>query len=160
MCFTHVSFFHEFWVALSALWDRLTCNPSTYMQSKHTFQFLHFFLKSLSEDLKVSHFLSNVWPTLWFLSEKIGSKNYFKKRCPSRLKQVEHSQARRLPEKQPHVRAVQTRNSCLSSSWSTVWDFCRKKWTGLKIGVKKWLDSWIVAKKTEWTVDFWKLRQV
>ena len=84
---TRVIFFHEFWVALSALWDRLICNPSTYMQSKHTFQFLHFFLKSLPEDLQTSHFLSNFWPNMWFLCEKIGSKNCFKKRCPSRLKQ-------------------------------------------------------------------------
>ena len=86
MCFTHVSFFHEFWVALSALWDRLICNPSTYMQSKHTFQFLHFFLKRLPEDLQMSHFLSIFWPNMWFLCEKMGSKNCFKKRCPSRLK--------------------------------------------------------------------------
>ena len=86
VCFTHVSFFHEFWVALSALWDRLTCNPSTYMQSKHTFQFLHFFLKSLSEDLQMRHFLSHFWPNMWFLCEKNGSKNCFKKRCPSSLK--------------------------------------------------------------------------
>ena len=87
MCFTYVSFFDDFWVALGALWDRLTCNPSTYMQSKHTFQFLHFFLKSLSEDLRTSHFLSIFWSNMWFLCEKMGSKNCFKKRCSSSLKQ-------------------------------------------------------------------------
>ena len=88
MCFTYAGFFDEFWVALSALWDRLTCNPSTYMQSKHTFQFLHFFLKRLPEDLQMGHFLSHFWPNMWFLCEKMGSKNCFKKRCPSRVKQV------------------------------------------------------------------------
>ena len=59
MWFTNVSFFHEFWVALSALWDRLICNPSTYMQSKHTFQFLHVFLQRLPKDLTMSYFSSN-----------------------------------------------------------------------------------------------------
>ena len=78
--------FPWFWVALSALWDRLTCNPSTYMQSKHTFQFLHFFLKKLPGDLQMSHFLSHFWTNIWFLCEKNGSKNCFKKRCPSRVK--------------------------------------------------------------------------
>lgn len=107
------------------------------------------------------------WVTFWIIFDKTCyscvkrwvPKTAWKK-VPRQSQTVPYSNARRLPERQPHVRAVQTRNSCLSSSWSTVWDFCRKKWTGLKIGVKKWLDSWIVAKKTEWTVDFWKLRQV
>ena len=40
---THVAFFLNFWGALSALGDGLICNPYTYMQSKHTFHFLHFF---------------------------------------------------------------------------------------------------------------------
>ena len=87
MCFTYVSFFHEFWVALSTLWDRLTCNPSTYMQSKHAFQFLYFFLKRLPEDIQISHFLSNFWSNIWFLCENMGSKNCFKKRCPAKVKQ-------------------------------------------------------------------------
>ena len=160
MCFTYVVFFHDFLIALSALWDRHICNPSTYMQSKHTFQFFfHFFLKRLPEDLQTSHFLNNCWTNMWFLCEQMVPITASKK-VPLQSQTTNYSNARRLPERQPHVRAVQTRNSCLSSSWSTVWDFCRKKWTGLKIGVKKWLDSWIVAKKTEWTVDFWKLRQV
>ena len=88
MCFTHASFSHEFWVALSALWDRLTCNPSTYMQSKHTFQFLYFFLKRLLKDPKLSKCLRHVLinkKTL-FLCENRRCKNCFKKRCPSRLK--------------------------------------------------------------------------
>ena len=86
-CVLHVLVvFHEIWVALSVLWDRLTCNPSTYMQSKHTFQFLHSFLKRLPEDLQMSHFLSHFWSNMWFLCETNGSKNCFKKRCPSRVK--------------------------------------------------------------------------
>ena len=43
---THTSlFFLNLLGAVSALGDGLICNPSTYMQSKHTFHFLHFFLK-------------------------------------------------------------------------------------------------------------------
>ena len=160
MCFTHVSFFHEFWVALSALWDRLTCNPSTYMQSKHAFQLLHFFLKKASwrpsNESLFERFLTNCVIFVW----KNGFQKLLQKKVPLQSQILFYLQARRLPERQPWVRTVQTKNSCSSNSWSTVSDFCRKKWTGLKIGVKKWLDSWIVAKKTEWTVDFWKLRQV
>ena len=40
-----------FLVALSALWDRLICNPSTYMQSKHTFQFCILSLKRYLQNL-------------------------------------------------------------------------------------------------------------
>ena len=45
---THAVFFLIFWGALSALGDGLICNPSTYMQSKHTFHVLHFFFKKVS----------------------------------------------------------------------------------------------------------------
>ena len=82
MCFTHVSFFHEFWVALSALWDRLTCNPSTYMQSKHTFQFLYFFEKRLPEDLQMSHFLSIFDKIYEFCVKKWVPKTASKKGAP------------------------------------------------------------------------------
>ena len=88
MCFTHVSFFHEFWVAWSTLWDRLTCNPSTYMQSKHTFQFLHFFFKRLSKDLKMSQILSHFLIKYVFLCSQKRLQKMLQKRCPSRLKQV------------------------------------------------------------------------
>ena len=159
MCFTHVSFFHEFWVALSALWDRLTCNPSTYMQSNYTFQFLYFFLKMLSEDLQMGHFLSIFWPNMWFLCEKMVPKTASKKGAPP-VSNSHLFQCQEAPGEAASRAHCTNKKSCSSNSWSTVWDFCRKKWTGLKIGVKKWLDSWIVAKKTEWTVDFWKLRQV
>ena len=56
------------------------CSPNTL------FSFCIFFLKSLPEDLQMSHCLSIFWPNMWFLCEKMGSKNCFKKRCPSRLK--------------------------------------------------------------------------
>ena len=158
MCFTHVSFSHDFWVALSALWDRLTCNPSTYMQSKHTFHFLHFFLKRLPEDLQMNYFFESFLTKYVIFAEKNGSKNCFKNKVPLQCQTTLYSQARRLLERQPHVRAVQTQNSCSSNSWSTVWDFCRKKWTGLNIGVKKvtgllncsqknWMDCWLLKTK-------------
>ena len=160
MCFTYVSFFDEFWVALSALWDRLICNPSTYMQSKHTFQFLYFFEKRLPGDLQMSHVFIRFWPNIRFLCEKMGSKNCFKKRCPSRVKQ--------LPIPMPGGSRRGSLTCALCKQETGVWAavealfeiFAEKKWTGRKIGVKKWLGCWFVAKKTEWTVDFWKLRQV
>ena len=159
MCFTHVSFFHEFWVALSALWDRLTCNPSTYMQSKHTFQFLHFFLKRLPEDLQMSHFLSNFWPNMWFLCEKNGSKNCFKKRCPSRLK--------RLPIRRPGGSRRGSLTCALYKQETVVWAavealfeiFAEKSGLGSKL---VWKNTGLLngSQKTERTVDFWILRQV
>ena len=79
-------FFFDFWVALGAPWDGLTCNPYTYMQSKHTFHFLYFFLKKASwrpsNESLFELFLTKYVIFVW----KIGSKNCFKKRCPSRLK--------------------------------------------------------------------------
>ena len=75
------------------------------------------------------------------------------KKVPRQSPTRPYPRARRLPERQPRVRTVQTRNSCWSSSWSTVRDFWRKKWTGLKIGMKNWLDCWIVANKTEWIAE-------
>ena len=129
------------------------CSPNTL------FSFC-FFLKNASwrpsNESLFESFLTKYVIFVW----KNGFQKLLQKKVPLQSQTAVYLQARRLPERQPRVRTVQTKNSCSSNSWSTVWDFCRKKWTGLKIGVKKWLDSWIVAKKTEWTVDFWKLRQV
>ena len=87
---------------------------------------------------------------------KRGFQKCSKKRCPLQSQSAFYLQARRLPERQPHVSTVQTKNSCSSSSWSTVRDFCRTKMTGLEIGVKNWLDCRIVAKKLhglcEWSL--------
>ena len=101
---------------------------------------------------KLGWFWAQFWLRNGSLCEKGSSKNASNK-VPRQTQINSYSQVRRLPEKQPRVRTVQTRNSCSSSSWSTVRDFCRKKWTGLKIGVKNWLDCWIVANKTEWIAE-------
>ena len=159
MCFTHVSFFHEFWVALSALWDRLTCNPSTYMQSKHTFQCLHFFLKSLPEDLQMSHCLSHFWQNMWFLCEKWVPKTASEKGAP--------------PDSNPHLFQCQeapggaaSRARCTNKKQL----FEQQLKHCLRFLQKKvdWAENWCekmtgllnCSQKTEWTVDFWKPRQV
>ena len=56
---TRVAFFLNFGRALSVVGDGLLCNPSTPAQSKHTFQFLHFFIKMFPKGLKISQCLSN-----------------------------------------------------------------------------------------------------
>ena len=53
----HAPFFLQFWVALSAPGDGLICNPYTPVQSKHTFQFLHFSLKKFPKEPQMRHFL-------------------------------------------------------------------------------------------------------
>ena len=154
MCFTHLSFFHEIRVALSALWDRLTCNPSTYMQSKHTFQFLHFFLKRLPEDLQMSHFLTQFWPNIRFLCEKMGSKNCFKKRCLSRVKQY--------PIPMPGGSRRGSLTCALYKQETVVWAavealfgiFAEKNGLGWKLVWTKWLGSWIVVKKLNGLLTF------
>ena len=160
MCFTHVSFFHEFWVALSALWDRLTCNPSTYMQSKHTFQILHFFFKKApwrpSNESLFERFLTTYVIFVW----ENGFQKLLQKRCPSRFK---HNSINR-----PGGSRRGSLTCALYKQETVVWAavealfeiFAEKSGLGWKLVWQKWLDSWIVAKKTEWTVDFWKLRQV
>ena len=159
MCITHVSFsinFGSHWVLFGigshAIRPRI-CSPNTL------FSFCIFLKKGSLKTFK--------WGTFWTIFDQIcdfcvknGFQKLLQKKVPRQSQTSTYSQARRLPERQPRVRTVQTRNSCSSSSWSTVRDFCRKKWTGLKIGVKKWLGSWIVAKNTEWIVDVWKLMQV
>ena len=52
----HVPFFLEFWVALSALGDGRICNPSTLVQSKHTFHFLHFSQKRFHGESSIGQF--------------------------------------------------------------------------------------------------------
>ena len=85
---------------------------------------------------------------------KNGFQRLLQKKVALQTQMGNYSQARRLLERQPHVRAVQTRNRCLGSSWSTVWVFCRKKCTGLKIGVKNWLDCWIVVNQLNGLLTF------
>ena len=157
MCFTHVSFFHEFWVALSALWDRLTCNPSTYMQSKHTFQFLHFFLKSLPEDLQMSHFLSICWPNMWFLCEKVGSKNCFKKGAPPDSKESlltgqeapgeAASRARCTNKKQLFEQQLKHCFRFLQKKVDWAENWCEKMTGLLNCSPKNWMDCWLLKTK-------------
>ena len=64
-------FFFDFGVALGAPWDGLTCNPYAPAQSKHTFLFLHIFLKKGSKRC----YFGSIWG-------KKGSKNWFNKRVP------------------------------------------------------------------------------
>ena len=157
MCFTYVCFFDEFWVALSALWDRLTCNPSTYMQSKHTFQFLHSFLNRLPEDLQMSHFLNHVWPHIRCLCEKNGSKNCFKKGCPPKsnntLFQCQEapgetaSRARCTNKKQLFEQQLK---HCLrflpkKVDWAQNW--CEKLTGLLNSCHKNWMDCWLLKFK-------------
>ena len=157
MCFTYVSFFDEFWVALSALWDRLTCNPSTYMQSKHTFQFLYFFLKRLPEDLQMGHFLSRFWSIMWFCVWKMGSKNCFKKSAPPKsnntLFQCQEapgeaaSRARCTNKKQLFEQQLK---HCLrflqkKVDWAENW--CEKMTGLLNCSQKNWMDCWLLKTK-------------
>ena len=77
----HAAFFLNFWGALSAFGDGLICNPYTYMQSKHTFQFLHSFLKKWhpkesNMGLFWHHFLLNIW---FFIGKKRLQKMLQKK---------------------------------------------------------------------------------
>ena len=73
--------------------------------------------------------------------------NHASKKVLRQIQTLPYSNARRLPERQPRDRTVWTRNSCSSSSWGTVRDFCRKKLTRLWFGVKTSLDFWILANK-------------
>lgn len=82
-----------------------------------------------------------------------GDPKTASKKVPRQTQTLTYSNARGLPESQPRVRTVRTSNSCSSSIWSTVRDSWRKKWTGLKFGVKNWLDGWIVANNTEWVAE-------
>ena len=126
------------------------CSPNTL--------FSFFFLKKSpwrpSNESLFEYFLIKYVIFVW----KNGFQKLLQKKVPRQSQTRTYSQARRLPERQPHVRAVQTRNSCLSSSWSTVWDFCRKKvdyaenWcekmTGLlNCSQKNWMDCWLLKTK-------------
>ena len=79
---THVAFFLNFRGALSALGDGLICNPYTYMQSKHTFHFLHFFLKKVPWRVQHRSIWGSVFIKKMLLCKKWRSKNCFKKSAP------------------------------------------------------------------------------
>ena len=84
---THVAFFLNFWGALSVLGDGLICNPSTYMQSKHTFHVLHFFLKKGSlKSPAWAHFGIIFVKECDLCVKKEAPKNASKKRCSAKVK--------------------------------------------------------------------------
>ena len=83
----HIAFFLIFWGALSALGDGLISNPSTPVQSKHTFHCLHFFSKKVPWRGQKRSIWGNVSSKKRFLCKKMRSKNCFKKRCSTNLKQ-------------------------------------------------------------------------
>ena len=99
-------FFFDFWVALGAPGDGLTCNPYAPAQSKHTFLFLHFSKNNVQTMLFWLHFGSYCQQKSRFWVNKKGSKNSFKKRVPPRRKRDpkrSYEQARRLPDSPPYV---------------------------------------------------------
>ena len=112
------------------------------MQSVHVyavqthFSLFVFFLKKGSLKSPTWAYLGTILHLKCILCvKKEASETASEKKMPLQSQTDIYSQARRLPERQPRVRTVQTRNTC--SSRGAVRDCCRKKWTGLEIGVEK-----------------------
>ena len=95
-----------------------------------------------------------------FCVKKNGFQKLLQKKVPLQSQTVPYSNARRLPERQPHVRAVQTKTVARATVEALFEIFAEKN---------DWAENWCeqmtgllnCSQKTEWTVDFCcKLRQV